>query len=340
MNELNTELRPLFDVMVDAFNGVKIRAGTLQSGTSKNIAPPRLVWGVGSWVSEPWETNKKRFIWDLPCDLSATVEASAESAILDVIYDIEQFAGLVNGMPVAQRRDGSYYAVPFGHDLWNSAAKRKKILYPWERFDGPHITRVVAAPNQSEGGIAVAGLTWRVEFVLNTEIASERVVRVMTLGMQSRNVVPTPEQVDTRTNIPFAQRVPIMASAADTESQGGYVEPQLTVNIGGKDVTLPVDPDVTLPLDPGPDPSTLLRYVQPTPASKTLAAMATQQLEGIAVYADGGTQNVSTTATWETSNGAVATVSSSGLVTAVASGTATIAATWMGVSGTAAITVS
>ena len=90
-----------------------------------------------------------------------------------------------------------------------------------------------------------------------------------------------------------------------------------------------------------------------TPAAAAVAPVAAvSATPGSAVLSVGGTQQLATTVkdasgnlltgraiTWGSSNGAVATVSGSGLVTAVAAGTATITATSGTVSGTSAITV-
>jgi len=65
----------------------------------------------------------------------------------------------------------------------------------------------------------------------------------------------------------------------------------------------------------------------------------TSQFAATATMLNGTTQDVSGTATWTSSNSAVATVSSSGLVTGVTSGTVTITATYSGIVGNDAITV-
>jgi len=74
------------------------------------------------------------------------------------------------------------------------------------------------------------------------------------------------------------------------------------------------------------------------PTSATVTVGGTQQLTATTRDASG---NVLTgrTVTWTSSNTGVATVSTTGLVTAVAAGSATISATSEGRSGTAAITV-
>lgn len=73
-----------------------------------------------------------------------------------------------------------------------------------------------------------------------------------------------------------------------------------------------------------------------TPATKTLAALATQQLTVV----DNNGVDRSAVATYTTSAAPKATVSAGGLITAVATGTATITATYKTFTGTCAVTVS
>jgi hypothetical protein len=77
--------------------------------------------------------------------------------------------------------------------------------------------------------------------------------------------------------------------------------------------------------------------VTPNPAS--IAMGATQQFTATATYSDGSTANVSSTAAWTAANADVATISSSGLASAVASGSTTIMASLNGVSGNVPFTV-
>jgi hypothetical protein len=70
------------------------------------------------------------------------------------------------------------------------------------------------------------------------------------------------------------------------------------------------------------------------------AAGDTAQLTATASFSDGSSQSVTSQATWETSNAAVATVSPAGVATFVAAGDAELKATFKGVSGTARVTVS
>jgi uncharacterized protein YjdB len=66
---------------------------------------------------------------------------------------------------------------------------------------------------------------------------------------------------------------------------------------------------------------------------------ATTQFTAIATMSNGTTQDVTSLSTWQSSNTSSATVSSSGVVTGVAEGTATVQATYLNVSGTDAITI-
>lgn len=75
------------------------------------------------------------------------------------------------------------------------------------------------------------------------------------------------------------------------------------------------------------------------PATASVNAGSTQQLTATATWSDSSTTNVTSTATWTTTDATKATVSSSGLVNAVAVGTATITAATSGVSDTCAVTV-
>ncbi len=79
-----------------------------------------------------------------------------------------------------------------------------------------------------------------------------------------------------------------------------------------------------------------------TPAAFTVAPAGTQQLTVTATYSDGSTQNVTTNAatTYTSSNPAAATVNTTGQVKGVATGTATITASFGGFAGSATATVS
>jgi len=76
-----------------------------------------------------------------------------------------------------------------------------------------------------------------------------------------------------------------------------------------------------------------------TPGSVTIPAGTTQQFTAMATFTDSSIQDVSSLATWSSSSGSVATVSSSGLAAAVSVGSSIMTATLGSISGTGALTV-
>jgi hypothetical protein len=63
------------------------------------------------------------------------------------------------------------------------------------------------------------------------------------------------------------------------------------------------------------------------------------QFKAMATMSDGSSQDVTTTATWQSSDNTEATVSSTGVVNALAPGNVTVAATFVSVTGTDQITI-
>ncbi|WP_158502321.1 kelch repeat-containing protein [Vitiosangium sp. GDMCC 1.1324] len=87
-------------------------------------------------------------------------------------------------------------------------------------------------------------------------------------------------------------------------------------------------------------PPPVLTSIKLTPATASVLSGSTQQFTAQGSYSDGTTVDVTNSATWTTSNTAIATVSSTGLGTGVAAGgPVTITATLGDVSGTAQLSV-
>ncbi len=82
-----------------------------------------------------------------------------------------------------------------------------------------------------------------------------------------------------------------------------------------------------------------LQSIGVTPPDPSLAAGMTLQLAATASYSDHSTQDLTSSAAWTSSDSTVAAVSSDGLVTAVAPGSAAITATSGGVSGSSTLNV-
>lgn len=87
----------------------------------------------------------------------------------------------------------------------------------------------------------------------------------------------------------------------------------------------------------------LVTAISVTPANVSIAKGSTQQYVATATFNDGTTQDVTTSATWGSSNPAVASISSAqgsdGLASALSTGSATISANYGGAAGAAALQV-
>jgi uncharacterized protein YjdB len=86
-----------------------------------------------------------------------------------------------------------------------------------------------------------------------------------------------------------------------------------------------------------------LAFVQVTPTNPSIPVQATTQFTATAVFTDNTTRNVTTLATWSSSNSGVAVVTNAGAnigrATALAEGSSTITATYQGSSGASVLTV-
>jgi YD repeat-containing protein len=82
-----------------------------------------------------------------------------------------------------------------------------------------------------------------------------------------------------------------------------------------------------------------LSSISVTPVNPSAPKGATQQFTATGTYSDGSQQNLTNTATWSSSNPAVAGVNSSGLATGVSQGTSAITATSGSIAGSTTLTV-
>ena len=82
----------------------------------------------------------------------------------------------------------------------------------------------------------------------------------------------------------------------------------------------------------------VLQSISVTPQDLQMATGTTAQLIATGSYSDGTTQDLTSAATWTSSAGGLASVSTSGVVSALKPGSATITATLIGVSGSTTVT--
>jgi uncharacterized protein YjdB len=83
----------------------------------------------------------------------------------------------------------------------------------------------------------------------------------------------------------------------------------------------------------------VLSSIAASPTTANLAVGASQQFTAQATYNDGSTADVTSSAAWTDANAKVATITSSGMATAVATGSTTVTATMGALSGTATLTI-
>ena len=89
----------------------------------------------------------------------------------------------------------------------------------------------------------------------------------------------------------------------------------------------------------GPSGPEVMRITVAGMPATPLAPMQTAQLTAAATYSDGAVKDVTATATWDSTDPSVVTVSAAGLVTATGAGKADVSATIDGLSGTASAQV-
>src|SRR5260370_22254533 len=86
--------------------------------------------------------------------------------------------------------------------------------------------------------------------------------------------------------------------------------------------------------------ASVLDSIQVTPANVTVILPATQQFTAMGIFSDSSTHDLTTTATWSSSNAGVATIgANTGLAAAAGSGTTKISATFNAVTGSTSFTV-
>jgi len=83
----------------------------------------------------------------------------------------------------------------------------------------------------------------------------------------------------------------------------------------------------------------ILTSITITPLNPPVPVGGTQQFTATGTFTDGTTQNLTSSATWSSSNPAIATVSNTGLGNGLGQGTATISAQYGSVTGTDNFTV-
>ena len=88
-----------------------------------------------------------------------------------------------------------------------------------------------------------------------------------------------------------------------------------------------------------PPPAPTLTTITVTPTNSIILTGTSQQFTATGTYSDGSAQNITSQATWASSNTVVATIATGGLATGISAGDATISAALAGVTGNTTLTV-
>src|SRR6476620_2020382 len=88
-----------------------------------------------------------------------------------------------------------------------------------------------------------------------------------------------------------------------------------------------------------PNKTPTLRSIQVTGLNSNLIAGQTEQLKATGSYSDGSTKDITSTATWGTSDSTIATVAQGGMLTAKASGQCSVTATIGAVGGSLPVAI-
>ena len=140
--------------------------------------------------------------------------------------------------------------------------------------------------------------------------------------------------LDITTSVAWSSSVPAVATISNAAGSHGLAT---SVSAGTTTITATLANVIgTATLTVGPP---AVAAVVVTPAESTVLEGRTQPFTATALLTNGGSQDVTALASWTAASTAVATVDAQGLATAVAAGSTTLTATYGGVSGAAAVTV-
>lgn len=315
VDDLSPTLPLVFDAMVAGFNGRPLSHG--RSLTASSAMPkiesisddvlPYLSLQTGSLTVN--DESDEEAIFDLTALGVLKVKAykglDAGKIIRTTIQDLATICWAIRGLYVDEKskRLLSWFN---RDDFANRGCSKMEGLVSLANYGGP-VIRGIRVIEVSGWPYAIAELQISLRFKSRLEWAEYNQAHAIILGMR------------TGTELSDAQ-------ASFTYSGRSIDVPESGIGADGEQLA-------SMPL------SAQLHRVAPVPQAFSLATAATKQLAGLGFYADGSTANFTTTGTWQSSAAGVATVSSTGLVTGVSAGTATITLTANGVAGTATVTV-
>jgi uncharacterized protein YjdB len=136
---------------------------------------------------------------------------------------------------------------------------------------------------------------------------------------------------------PGSSYAPIVVAGSVVATAGQSVA--IPVQVSGGGLNADVNGNGSIPVAPAVADTTPLTQITLVPWQVQLSVGGTAQLTAIGTYQDGVTQTLTSGVTWTSTKATVASVSSSGLATAVAVGKSTVTATIGKIQGSATISV-
>lgn len=315
----------LLSTLVAGFDGFELDNGTLLAAgrnperlevVSDDLLP-FILFENGSIRSTPWQAWADYVTWDIPATLKVKgPPEDVDTRMLDVVRQVMQRTAELIGLPV----DANGVVVPFTPA---SAQKfdRDELMFV-ANYAGPFLSSVGMPPAQ--GSYAIAPLVFHVEATIDNDPRGE-----LPKALQARfGVVPMLGSLAQDSTLPEPAGIPIVPMSA-------------RMGIGGYNTPDPMLKTRQPPLQQAAGVATAdtLQSLSVMPYAATLTSGApTIQLAAIATYANWQTNHVEQLGAWVSSTPSVATISATGLVTRVATGSTSISFTFGGASSSVAVT--
>lgn len=321
-------LDQIHDALAQGFHGFRLTNGKqLTASNSTRSTPsggqyPYISFRSGAGQFSPWKDFQWSLSWDIPATLtvqgpSEDGEAFARQAIFDIVARTTALIGL----PL----DDNGNVVPFGDDtlkLFDDG----KLKFLCER-GAPYVKSFNV--RAIDDGVCAVDLVFHVEATLSVDTRKLPRMKVGVLGV---NAV-SPNGLYQDTTAEDGRGIAMVFATSDERAQGAYTsrDPQLSDGFVNSNQERPNTNQAA-----SPPLNQATASVNVSPYTLSLSAGApTASLSAIAWALDSSSQYVTQSGTWISSNTAVATVSSVGVVTRVAAGSCTVSCTYNGVASNA-----
>jgi hypothetical protein len=327
-------LDQIHDTLAAGFDGFKLSNGQFLTASNKTRSTPSggqypfLSFRSGSGTFSPWKDFQWSLAWDIPARLtvqgpSEDGEGAARQALNDLVLRTTQLVGL----PI----DAAGKPVPLGPDtlrLFDSDS----LEFLCER-GAPFVKSFTITP--IDDGVCAVDIIFHVEATISYD---QREMQRMKVGVLGVNPV-APDGLYQDTTADDGRGIAMVFGTDAERAWGGYASDDPTLPPGFIN-SAQERPQTSQVASPPLNQQTASVNVTPYSVSLSVGT-PTAALAAIAFALDASSQYVTQTAQWSSTNAAVATVSSSGVVTRVAAGSCTVSCIYNGVaSNSVAVTCS